>query len=172
MTMPNAYNAIRAILLGQASITSLLLPQAALSGLATAPIFTGEYPRKVASAPATGYTGHDWATLLQQQQIRMVLITSSGRVASGGDSTRAPWSRPRMDIQCFGRTEDDAMIVHLAIEAYLKSLSNARATLTGGVAVIRDVTIEGGPISFPDPITECPEVVGIYAASAIEEYVA
>jgi hypothetical protein len=172
MAHPNAYNAVRRILLGQTSVTDLLLPQGSLTGLTTAPIFALQYPRKVAGAPATGYTGHDWAALLGQQLIRMVLITPSGRVASGGDTTRAPWSRPRMDVQSFGRTDDDAMIVHLAIEAVLKDLSNARAVLSTGTVLIRDVTIEGGPLSFPDPDTEAPEVVGIYAASLIEEFVA
>jgi hypothetical protein len=172
VSMPNAYNAIRRILLGQTSVTTLLLPQTALTGLTTAPIFALEYPRKVAGAPSTGYTGHDWAALLTQRQIRMVLITPSGRVASGGDTTRAPWSRPRFDVQCFGRTDDDAMVVHLAVEAFLKGLSNARAVMSTGTALIRDVTTEGGPISFPDPETEAPEVVGIYAASLIEEFVA
>lgn len=170
--MTDPYAAMRRILLDQASITSLLLPQTALPSLATAPIFVLGYPRKVAGAAQTGYTGHDWAALLNQKAIRMVLITASGRVASGGDSSRAPWSRPRMDIQCYGRTESDAMAVHLAIEEYLKSLSNARASLAGGTSLLADVTIEGGPIVFPDPDTDAPIVTGIYAASAAELAVA
>lgn len=168
----NPYNAMRRVLLDESSITALLLPQSALPSLAIAPIFAGNYPRKVTNAPATGYTGHDWAVLLQQQAIRMILITPSGRIASGGDASRAPWGRPRMDIQCFGRTEDDAMTVHFAVERFLKALSNVRAALTGGTALIRDVTIEGGPIAFPDPTTEAPEAVGIYGVTFIEEAVA
>jgi len=170
--IPNVCNAIRRILLNQAGITTLLLPQTALAGLTIAPIFAFNYPRKVAGQPATGYTGHDWAALLNQKSIRLVLITPSGRVASGGDSSRAPWSRPRIDIQCYGRTEDDAMTVHLAIEAFLKELSNARAALTGGTALVHDVTVEGGPLLFPDPDTDAPIATGIYAASFAEQYVA
>lgn len=172
MTMPSPYNAIRRLLLGQVSITTLLLPQTPLAGLLTAPIFAGDYPRKAAGAPSSSLLGYDWAALLTQRSIRLVLITPSGRVASGGDSTRAPWHRPRFDVQCYGRTDEDAMTLHLAIEAYLKDLSNGRAILTAGTALVRDVTVEGGPISFPDPDTEAPEVVGIYAASFIEEFVA
>ena len=170
--MIDSYHAMRRVLIDEDSIADLLLPQDALPSLSEPPVFAHQYPRHVAGAPATGYTGHDWAALLTQRAIRLVLITASGRVASGGDTTRAPWSRPRMDIQVYGRTEADAMAVHLAIEAFLKGLSNVRASLTGGVALIRDVTIEGGPIPFPDPDTEAPVVVGIYAASAIEEFVA
>lgn len=162
------YAAMRRILLAEASITSLLLPQTALPSLATAPIFALGYPRKVVGDPLTAYTGHDWNALLKAKAIRMVLITASGRVTSGGDSSRAPWSRPRMDIQCYGRTEGDAMTVHLTIEAFLKGLEDARATLTAGVVRIADVTVDGGPIGpFPDPDTAAPIVTGIYAASAI-----
>lgn len=169
---PDPYAAMRRILLNQASITGLLLPQTSLAGLTTAPIFALSYPRKVTGAPATGYTGHDWAALLNQKAIRMVLITASGRVTSGGDRSRAPWSRPRMDIQSFGRTPGDAMTVHLAVEAFLKALSDERAVLSGGSALIRDCTVEGGPLSFVDPDTDAPEVVGIYAASFVEQFVA
>jgi hypothetical protein len=170
--MMNPYDAIRRILLNEASITSLLLPQTALPSLATAPVFVSAYPRKVTNAPATGYTGHDWAALLNQKAIRLVLITASGREPSGGDRARAPWSRRRFDVQCYGRTEADAMVVHLAIEEFLKALANKRAVLSTGTALIRDVTVEGGPLEFPDPDTDAPIVTGIYAASAIEENVA
>lgn len=168
----NPYDAMRRILLDEPSVTSMLLPQAALPSLATAPIFALRYPRKVTNAPLTGYTGHDFASLLNQKAIRMVLITASGRVASGGDITRAPWSRPRMDIQAYGRTESDAMEVLLAIESFLKALSNARAVLSNGTALFRDVTVEGGPLEFPDPDTDAPIATGIYAPSFIEVNVA
>lgn len=172
MTFPDPYNALRVWMLSRSAITSLLLPQTSLPSLAVAPIFAHEYPRKAAGAPLTVATGHDLTALLNQKSIRLVLITASGRLQSGGDSTRAPWSRPRMDVQVYGRTQADAMLVHLAIEEELKALSNARATLSGGVASIRDVTVEGGPIEFPDPDTDAPIVTGIYAASFAEQYVA
>lgn len=172
MSVPNPYDAMRRVLLNQAAITTLLLPQTALPTLAAAPIFAGEYPRKVAGAPLTGYTGHDWAALLNQKSIRMVLITASGRVASGGDSSRVQWSRPRMDVQVYGRTASDAMSVLLEIEAVLKALGQARAVLAGGTALIYAVTVEGGPIQFPDPDTDAPIATGIYAASFAEQYVA
>lgn len=168
----NAYNAVRRILLDTDEVVDELLPQDALPGLLTAPIFALRYPRLVPGQPQTGYAGHDWAALLHQQAIRMILITPSGRVPSGGDSTRAPWSRPRMDVQCFGRTEDEAIDLWLVVERVLKQVSNARAALSGGVVLVRDLTIEGGPIEFPDPDTEAPEAVGIVAASVIEEFVA
>ena len=161
------YAAMRRILLAESSITDLLLPQDALPGLATAPIFALGYPRQVTGAAATGYTGHDWNALLQRRAIRMVLITPSGRVGSGGDDSRAPWGRPRMDVQCYGRSEGDAMALHLTVEAFMKQLDNARAVITAGTARIADVTVDGGPISFPDPDTDAPIVTGIYAASAI-----
>ena len=172
MSVPDPYNAMRRVMLNQAAITTLLLPQAALPSLATAPIFAGEYPRKVAGQAQTGYLGHDWAALLSQKAIRMVLITASGRVASGGDSSRAPWGRPRMDVQVYGRTASDAMSVLLEIQAVLKALGQARAVLSGGTALIYDVTVEGGPISFPDPDTDAPIATGIYAATFAEQYVA
>lgn len=172
MAIPDPQHAMRVWLLSRSAVTSLLLPQTALPSLAVAPIFAYDYPRKVAGAPATGATGHDLAALLNQKAIRLVLISPSGRVQSGGDTTRAPWSRPRMDVQIYGRSASDAMAVHLAIEEELKALSNARATLAGGVASIRDVTVEGGPIEFPDPDTDAPIVTGIYAASFAEQYVA
>lgn len=172
MAVPDPYAAMRRILLDEESLTDLLLPQSSLTGLTVAPIFALSYPRKVAGAPATGYTGHDWAALLNQRAIRMVLITASGRVASVGDNSRVPFSRPRMDIQCYGRSESDAMTVHLAIYGFLKDMANARASLTGSTALLYDVTIEGGPLAFVDPVTEAPEVVGIYAATAAELSVA
>lgn len=172
MSRPNPYDATRRFLLGQGSVTSLLLPQASIPNLTVAPIFALRYPRQVAGQPQTSVLGHDWSALLHRQAVNLVLITPSGRVASGGDSTRAPWSRPRMDVQCFGRTEDEAMAIHLEIEAVLKALSNARAQLSTGTALIWDVTVEGGPLGFPDPETGAPEVVGIYAASFAEEFVA
>ena len=172
MSVPNAIAAMRLILLGQSSITALLLPQASIPSLTTAPIFALGYPRKEAGKPATGYTGHDWAALLAAKSVRIVVIRPSGRVRSGGDESRAPWSRPRMDIECYGQTEGDAMVLLDTTEAFLKGLSNARAVLSGGTALIADVTIEGGPLLFPDPVTEAPEAVGIYGASFIEAYVA
>lgn len=172
MSVPEPFAAIRRVLLDEETITDLLLPQAALPSLATAPIFAYEYPRKVANAPATGYTGHDWAALLANRSIDLVLITPAGRVQSGGDSSRAPWSRARFDVQCYGRTYASAAAVHWAVYEYLKALSNARATLSDGTALVWDATVEGGLISFPDPQTECPVVVGTYAASVAEVAVA
>lgn len=172
MSVPNHYNAVARLLRDEATVGGTLLPQASLPSLATPPVFALNYPRKDPSAPATSLLGHDWAALLHQRAIRMILITASGRVPSGGDTTRAPWGRPRMDVQCYGRTDSEAMDLWLACEAYLKELSNARAVLSAGTVLIRDVTIEGGPIEFPDPETEAPEAVGIIAASAIQEFVA
>lgn len=171
MTMPDPYHAWRRLLLDRSSITDLLLPQDSLPSLATAPIFAYGYPRKVAGDPATGYTGHDWAALLKARAVRMVLITPSGRVRSGGDTSRAAWSRPRADVQCYGRTESEAGQLRQAIEEYLKQVSRVRAVLSTGTALIHDVTVEGGPISFPDPETDAPVEVGIYAASVAEEFV-
>lgn len=172
MSTPDPITAQRLLLLSEASVTALLLPQAALPSLATAPIFAYEYPRRRPGDALTGYTGHDWSALLHQRAIDLVLITPSGRIDSGGDSTRAPWSRVRFDVQTYGRTDVTASAVHWAIYEFLKEVSNRRAILSAGHAPIRDVTIEGGPISFPDPTTECPVMVGIYAATVVEEYVA
>ena len=173
MSIPDAAVMGRLALLGEATITSLLLPQSALPSLATAPIFAYEYPRKVANAPLTGYTGHDWAALLTQRAIELVLVTVSGRVNSGADTSRAPWGRVRLDVQTYGRTYLSAAAVHWAIYEYLKNLHRVRVALSGGTALLHDVTIEGGPISFPDPDTDgCPVMVGMYAATVAEEYVA
>lgn len=172
MSQPNAYNATAAVLRGAAPISALLKPQTALPNLVTVPVFALNYPRLDPAQPQTRLDGHDWATLLHQKVIRMILITPSGRVASGGDSTRAPWGRPRMDVQAFGRTDNDAMELLLEALAYLKQVSNAHAVLSGGTVRFGDYTIEGGPIEFPDPETEAPEAVGIVAASLIEEFVA
>lgn len=172
MSVPNDIAATRSILLAQASITDLLLPQDAIPSLAVAPIFALGYPRKVTGAPQTGYTGHDWAALLNQRAIEMVLITPAGRVHSGGDDSHAPWSRARLDVQVYGRTYGAASSVHWAIYEYLKALTRVRAVLDGDTALLHDVTVEGGPISFPDPDTEAPVMVGTYAASVAEEFVA
>lgn len=168
MTVPDPIAAVRLLLLGESSVTSKLLPQSSLPSLATAPIFAYEYPRTVPNAPLTGYTGHDWAALLTNRAIELVLITAAGRINSGGDDSRVPWARVRLDVQTYGRTYMSASAVHWAIYEYLKGLGNVRATLSGGVAPIRDVTVEAGPISFPDPITECPVMVGTYAATVVE----
>ena len=165
MATPNPYDAIRRLLLNETSVTSLLLPQAKLPSLAVAPIFAFEFPRKTAQQP------YDFAALLAQRTIKLLLVTPSGRVPSGGDTSRAPWHRPRFDLQSFAETYDEAMKVLAAAEAYLKDLSRDRAALTGGYALVHDVTIEGGPISFADPDTDCPVVVGIYAASVAEQFV-
>ena len=173
MTVPDVAVMGRLALLGESSVTSLLLPQTALPSLATAPIFAYEYPRKVTGAPATGYTGHDWANLLKNRAIEMVLVTVSGRVNSGADTSRSPWGRVRLDVQTYGRTYLSAAAVHWAIYEYLKELHRVRVALSGGTALLHDVTVEGGPISFPDPDTDgCPVMVGMYAATVAEEYVA
>lgn len=172
MSVPNDIATTRLILLGQSSITSLLLPQDSIPSLTVAPIFALGYPRKEAGKPLTGYTGHDWAALLQAKSVRIVVIRPSGRIRSGGDESRAPWSRRRQDIECYGRTEGDAMVLLDEVEAFLKSVSNARAVHSGGTALVRDYTVEGGPLQFPDPVTEAPEAVGIYGASFIETFVA
>ena len=169
MTVPDPAAAMRLLLLGEDTVTDLLLPQAALPTLATPPIFAYEYPRKDATKPQTEYGGHNWAALLQARSIELVLITAAGRVNSGGDLSRAPWSRVRLDVQTYGRTYMSASAVHWAIYEYLKALGQAHATLSGGTAPIRDVTIEAGPISFPDPITESPVMVGTYAATVVEQ---
>lgn len=171
MSVPDPMAVIRRVLLDEESVTDLLLPQTQLPSLATAPIFAYEYPRKVTGHPQTGYTGHDWAALLQAKSIEMVLITPSGRIASGSDNSRVPFSRPRFDVQVFGRTFSTAAAVHWAIYEYLKALGQVRAVLSGGTAHLFDCTVEGGPISFPDPDVECPVVTGIYAASVAEQYV-
>ena len=172
MSVPNDIAATRLILLGESSITDLLLPQDKLPSLTVAPIFALAYPRKVTGAPQTGYTGHDWAALLAQKAVRIVVIRPAGRIASGADESRAPWSRRRQDIEVYGPTEGDALVVLDAIEVFLKGASNERAVLSGGTALIRDYTVEGGPLQFPDPTTEAPEAVGTYGASFIEEFVA
>lgn len=171
MTTPDPINAIRLAMLDEESITDLLLPQAALTGLTIEPIFAYEYPRKVANAPATGYGGHDWAALLQAKSILLLLITPSGRVRSAGDESRALWSRPRFDLQAYGPTYSKAAELLRAAEAWLKALSRVRSDMSDGTALIHAVTVEGGPIHFPDPDTESPVVTGIYAASFAEEFV-
>ena len=171
MTVPDPVHVMSKVLLGESTITGLLLPQAALTGLATPPIFGYEYPRKETGKPASSVLGHDWAGLLKARSIELVLVAPSGRVPSGGDTSRAPWGRPRMDVQVYGRTYAAAATVLLAIHEYLKALSRVRAVLSGGTALLHDVTVEGGPISFPDPDTDSPVVVGIYAASVAEEFV-
>lgn len=172
MSVPNDIAATRTILLGQASITALLLPQDAIPNLTVAPIFALGYPRKVVGAPQTGYTGHDWAALLNQQAVHIVVVRPSGRINSGGDDSYAPWSRRRQDIEVYGRTAGEALVILAEIEAFLKSASNQRAVQSGGAALIRDYTVEGGPLQFDDPVTEAPEAVGTYGASLIEEFVA
>lgn len=172
MVRPDPYHAMRRVLLNQASITNLLLPQDSIGSLATAPIFAYDYPRKVVAAAPTGYTGHDWVGLLKAKSVKLVLITPSGRVRSAGDESRVPFSRPRMDIQVYGRTDSEAAAVLWAIEDYLKQVGRVRAALTTGVALVHDVTVDGGPISFPDPDTDSPVMVGIYAASVAEVHVA
>lgn len=173
MTVPDPATLMRRVALDQASITTLLLPQTALPGLLTAPIFAYEYPRKVAGQPASGYSGHDWSDLLTRRLIELVLITPAGRVASAADQSRAQWSRFRFDVQTYGRTFVSAAAVHWAVYEYFKSLSNVRAVLGGGTALVHDVTVEAGPISFPDPDTDgCPVMVGTYAASVAEQFVA
>ena len=165
MSMPDAYAAIRRILLDETSVTALLLPQTPLPALAAAPIFALEYPRKTAQQP------HDYAALLSQRSIKLLLVSPSGRAPSGGDTSRALWHRPRFDLLSYGQTYGEAMKVHLAAEAYLKELSRVRADLSTGTALVHDVVVEGGPISFVDPDVDCPVVVGIYAASFAEEFV-
>lgn len=164
--LPNAPNAIRRILLDESSVADLLDDQDALPGLAVPPIFAFEYPRKTAAQV------HDYAALLSQRAIRLLLVSPSGRVPSGGDSSRALWSRPRFDLLSYAPTYSIAMTVLLAAEKHLKALTRVRASLSDGTALVHDCTIEGGPISFADPDTDCPVVVGIYAASLAEEYVA
>lgn len=172
MSEPDAYNAIRRVLLGESSVTTLLLPQDSIPGLTEgAPIFAYEYPRKKTGAAATTYIGHDWAALLKARTVKLLQIAPSGRVPSGGDSSRALWSRPRFDLLSYAPTYSQAMQVLLTAEKYLKALSRVRAALTGGTALVHDVTVEGGPINFVDPDVDCPVVVGIYAASFAEEYV-
>lgn len=171
MTAPDPYHAMRRILLDEASVTSRLLPQASIPGLLVPPIFAYEYPRKVAGIAATDYRGHDWAGLLSQRTVKLILITPSGRVRSGGDESRSRWSRPRMDIQFYGRTDSEAMDLLYTVEPFLKDLSRKRAVLSTGTVLIHDVTIEGGPLLFPDPDTEAPVAVGIYAPSVGEVFV-
>lgn len=170
---PDPMAVIRLAMLGESSITDLLLPQAALPGLTEdAPIFAYEYPRKESGKPTTAYTGHDWAALLQARSIRMVLLMPSGRRPSTGDNSRAPIQAPRFDVWSFGRTKGDATIVHWAVYAYLKNLSRVRAVLSTGTALLHDVVIEGGPITFNDQDTDAPVVLGTYSADVAEEYVA
>ena len=163
--LPNACNAIRRVLLEESSVADLLDNQAALPSLAVPPIFAFEYPRKTAQQP------HDYAALLSQRAIRLLLVSPAGRAPSGGDTSRALWSRPRFDLLSYAPTFSLAMAVLLAAEKHLKALSRVRASLTDGTALIHDVTVEGGPISFVDPDLDCPVVVGIYAASLAEEFV-
>ena len=173
MTIPDAAVMGRLALLGESSVTSLLLPQAQLPSLATAPVFAYEYPRKVTGAPLTGYTGHDWASLLKNRAIEMVLVTVSGRVDASADSTRSPWGRVRLDVQTYGRTYLAAAAVHWAIYEFFKNVHRTRVTLSGGTALIHDLTIEGGPLSFPDPDMDgCPVMVGIYGMTVAEAFVA
>lgn len=171
MTAPDPMHAIRRVLLDASSVTALLLPQAALPELTEAPIFAYEYPNKIAGQPRTNYLGHDWPALLKARQIELLLITPSGRVGSGGDTSRALWSRPRFDLQAYGRSYSRAAAVLRAAEQYLKALSRVRAVLDDGIALVHDATLEGGPIRFPDPDTDAPVVVGICAASIAEEFV-
>ena len=172
MNEPDAYNAIRRVLLDEETVTDLLLPQDALTGLTSPPIFGYEYPRQDPAAAATSYLGHDWAALLKARVVKLLVVSPSGRVPSGGDTSRALWSRPRFDLLSYAPTYSLAMQVLLTAEKYLKSLSRVRAQLTGGYALVHDVTVEGGPIRFVDPDVDCPVAVGIYAASFAEEWVA
>jgi hypothetical protein len=171
VSVPDPYAALVKAMSAEDSITDLLLPQAALPGLTVPPIFALSYPRKEAGVPAGDVRSFDWTALLQARAIRMLLISPSGRVPSGGDTSRAPWSRPRFDVLSYGPTYSAASAAHWAVYAFLKDLSRVRAVLSSGTALIHDATVEGGPISFPDPDTDSPVMVGIYAASMAEEFV-
>lgn len=166
MSPPDGLFTVRRALLDESSITDTLLPQSALPGLAAAPIFAYEYPRKSASQP------HDYAALLASRAIRMLLLMPSGRRPSVGDRSRAPFGAPRFDLWSFGRTMSDATVAYWAAYEFLKELSRVRAVLSTGTALIHDVVIEGGPISFLDPDTDAPVVLGTYSVDLAEEYVA
>ena len=166
MTAPDPINAVRLALLGQSSITSLLLPQTALPGLATAPIFGYEYPAKTAQQT------HDYAALLAAKLIRLVVISPAGRRRMAGDRGYAPIGSVRFDVLSYGRSKSDAAVAHWAIYEYLKELDRASVTMTAGIALIHSVVVEAGPIAFTDQDTMTPVVAGTYAAAVAEEFVA
>lgn len=166
MTFPDPYAAVRLALIGEPSVATLLLPQTSLPGLATPPVFALEYPRKTTEQP------HDYAALLKARSIKLLLISPSGRAGSPADDSRALWSRPRFDLLAYAQTFGEAARLHWAAYAYLKQLSRVRAATSTGIALIHDVTVEGGPVEFNDPDTDAPVVVGIYAMSVAEEFVA
>ena len=163
--MPDPVNAVRLALLGQSAITSLLLPQTALPGLATAPIFGYEWPAKTAQQT------HDYTALLGQRVIRLVVISPAGRRPMQ-DAGYAPIGAPRFDVLSYGRTKSDAAVAAHAIHEYLRQLDRARVVMTAGDALIHSAIVESGPIAFTDQDTNTPVVSYTYSAAIAEEFVA
>lgn len=101
---------------------------------------------------------------------KILLVRPSGRSPSVGDRSRALIGRPRFDLWAYGETEDEAFALLWAAHELLKELSRERVELADGDALLHDVVVEGGPLSFDDPDSDAPVALGVYSADIAEEY--
>lgn len=145
--MPDPYHTIRTYLLGQTGISTMTSSR----------VYAYKIPRQVVDGGLSR---------------SILLVRPSGRSRSVGDYSRALIGRPRFDLWCYGATEDEAFALLWLAHELLKELSRERVELQGGDALLHDVVVEGGPLSFDDPDSDAPVALGVYSADIAEEYLA
>lgn len=95
---------------------------------------------------------------------KSIVIRRSGGGPSVGDSSRIPWSLPRMDVFSYGETPYQASRVDLAAYRALKQMTPHKR----GTCRLVDAQLSAGPIDLREQETPWPLVWRSYLVGAVE----
>lgn len=89
------------------------------------------------------------------------IVVKRNGVASGiGASDRIEWTRARIDVFAYGRTDYEAEQVGLSAHHALKRFNGG--SVVGDGVLVRTITHTAGPIQIEDPDTGWPALIYTY----------
>ena len=92
-----------------------------------------------------------------------VVVNHAGGGSLGpGARSRAPWVVTRLDIQSYGKTPEEASILHWWVYRRLTTMGREVWANT----LLQDAVVSGGPIPSRDSNTDWPFMLGVYDLSS------
>ena len=89
-----------------------------------------------------------------------IVVKRNGVGTGIGVSDRMEWTRARIDVFAYGRTDYEAERVGLSAHHALKRFTGSQ-TVGSGI-LVRSITHSAGPIQIEDPVTGWPALIYTY----------
>lgn len=100
------------------------------------------------------------AAIVDQMPAAAIVVKRNGSPIGIGANDRIEWTRARVDVFCYGRTDYEAERVGLSAHHALRRFAGSGAI--GDGILVRSVTHSAGPIQIEDPDTGWPALIYTY----------